>query len=99
MEDSDNYRFSKLKGSENYESWKVDATSALKAKGLWWVTSGKLEKSEIPDSKVTTAVKKEYVSTLLHWEDKNDRACGMITFSIEQGSRVHIVKIENAIQM
>jgi len=99
MEGSDNYRFPKLKGSENYESWKVDATSALKAKGLWWVTSGKLEKPEIPDSKATTAAKKEYASTLLHWEDKNDRACGMITFSTEQGPRVHIVKIENAIQM
>jgi transposase InsO family protein len=44
MEGSNSYRFPKLKGSENYESWRVDATSDLKAKGLWWVTSGKLGK-------------------------------------------------------
>ncbi len=64
--------------------------------GLWWVTSGKLEKPEIPDPNVTAAAKKEYASAINHWEDKNDRACGMINFSIEQGLRVHIVKIEDA---
>ena len=99
MEGSDNYRFPKLKGSENYESWKVDITSTLKAKGLWWITSRKLEKPVIPDSESKTAVKKEYVSTILNWEDKNDRACDVIIFSIEQGLRVHIVKIEDAIKM
>jgi len=46
MNGSDSYRFPKLKGSENYESWRIDATSALKAKGLWWVTAGKLGKPE-----------------------------------------------------
>ncbi len=49
MEGSDTYQFPKLKGSENYESWRIDAISALKSKGLWWFTSGKLEKSEIPN--------------------------------------------------
>ncbi len=34
-----------------------------------------------------------------HWEDKNDRACGMITFSTEQGPRVHIGKIVIVTQM
>jgi len=99
MESSDTYRFPKLKGSENYESWRIDATSALKAKGLWWVTSGKLGKPEIPQSNATTAAKKEYASAMNHWEDKNDRACGMIIFSTEQGPRVHIGKIEIATQM
>ncbi len=99
MEDSDNYRFPKLKGSENYESWKVDIISILKAKGLWWVTSRKLKKSVIPDSEFKTAVKKKYVSTILNWEDKNDRVCDVIIFSIEQEFRVHIAKIEDAIKM
>ncbi len=44
MGGSNFYRFLKLKGSENYESWRVDATSDLKVKGLWWITSGKLGK-------------------------------------------------------
>jgi hypothetical protein len=50
---------------------------------------GKLEKPEIPDPNVTAAAKKEYASAINHWEDKNDRACGMINFSIEQGPRIH----------
>jgi hypothetical protein len=49
------YKFPKLKGNENYESWKVEISSALKSKGIWWVTSGKLEKPEIPASDVTAA--------------------------------------------
>ncbi len=89
MEDSNSYRFPELKGNENYESWGVDATRALKAKGLWWFNSGKLEKPEIPDPNVTAAAKKEYASAINHWEDKNDRACGMINFSIEQRPRIH----------
>jgi len=96
MEGSDTYRFPKLKGSDNYESWGVDVTSALKAKGLWWITSGKLGKPEIPESKAATAAKREYASAINHWKDKNDRACGVINFSIEQRLRVHIVKIQDA---
>ncbi len=99
MKGSDNYRFPKLKGSENYESWKVDITSTLKAKGLWWVTSRKLKKPIIPNSEFKTAVKKKYVSTILNWKDKNDRACDVIIFSIKQRLRVHIVKIEDVIKM
>jgi len=96
MEGSDSYRFSKLKGNENYESWGVDATSDLKAKGLWWIISGKLEKPEIPDPNAMTAAKKEYASAINHWEDKNDRACGMINFSIEQRPGIHVGNIELA---
>ncbi len=57
---------------------------------------GKLEKSEIPDPNATAAAKKEYVSAINHWEDKNDRACGMINFSIEQKPRIHVDNIEIA---
>jgi len=96
MEGSDSYRFPKLKGNENYESWEVEATSDLKAKGLWWITSGKLEKPEIPDPNAMTAAKKEYVSAINHWEDKDDRACGMINFSIEQRPGIHVGNIEIA---
>jgi len=46
MEDSKNYRVPKLKGSENYESWKKNIISALKAKGLWMITSRWLKKSK-----------------------------------------------------
>ncbi len=99
MESSNIYRFPKLKGNENYESWRIDITSALKSKGLWWVTSGKLEKPGIPSSDATSTAKREYASDLLTWEDKNDRACGMITFSAEQGPRVHIGNIEIATEM
>lgn len=99
METSDTYRFPKLKGSDNYESWKMNIINALKVKGLWWVTSEKLKKSEISAFDVTATVKTEYKHELLHWEDKNDRACDMISFSIESELRVHISKIEIATQM
>ncbi len=93
MEGSDNDRFPKLKELRVMES------SALKAKGLWWVTSGKLEKPKIPESNASTAAKEEYATATHHWEDRNDRVNGMITLSIEQGPRVHIVKIEDVTKM
>ena len=92
------YKFPKLKGNENYDSWKVDIAYALKAEGLWWVTSGKLEKP-IPTGDLTPAAKEKHNSALLTWEDKNDRACAMIIFATEQGPRVHIGHIEVAIKM
>jgi len=99
MKDSNNYWFFKLKRSENYESWKIDIISTLKVKDLWWVILRKLKKSIISNSEFKTAVKKKYVSTILNWEDKNDRVCDVIIFSIEQRFRIHIVKIEDVIKM
>jgi len=37
--------------------------------------SEKLKKPEIPNLNATTAAKKEYVSAINHWEDRNDRDC------------------------
>jgi len=99
MKGLNNYRFSKLKKSENYKSWKIDIISILKVKDLWWIISRKLKKSIISSSEFKTAVKKKYVSTILNWKDKNDRVCNVIIFSIEQKLRVHIVKIEDVIKM
>ncbi len=66
MEGSETYRVPKLKGSENYEAWKEDINSALKAKGLWMITSGKLEKPEPLESDASTAAKKEYATAAHH---------------------------------
>ncbi len=99
MKDLNNYWFSKLKKSENYESWKIDIISTLKVKDLWWIISRKLKKLIISNSEFKTTVKKKYVSTILNWEDKNDRICNLIIFSIKQRLRIHIVKIEDIIKM
>jgi len=113
MEGTDNYRVPKLKGSQNYESWKEDMTSALQAKGLWMITSGSLEKPEAPESNsststestsavdapASTAAIKEYAIAAHYWADKNDRARGMITYHCETGPRVHISKITEATNM
>ncbi len=97
MEGSETYRVPKLKGSENYESWKEDITNALKAKGLWMVTSGKLEK---PKADASTAAASDVITTATHhWKDKNDRASDMINFSCEKGPRVHITKIDDVRKM
>ncbi len=53
----------------------------------------------IPQRDATTAEQKEYASDCRHWEDKNERACGLITFGTEEGPRVHIGNLENATQM
>jgi len=107
MEGSENYRVPKLKGSENYDSWKEDITSALKAKGLWMITSEWLKKPEAPESNsstaaasvVLTAARKEYATAAHYWADKNDRACDMITYNCEKGPRVHISKINDSTKM
>jgi len=66
MEGSKNYRVSKLKGSENYKSWKEDITNALKVKGLWMIISGKLEKSASLSFDASTADKKKYITDVQH---------------------------------
>jgi hypothetical protein len=71
MGGSNSYRFPKLKGSENYESWSVDATSDLKAKGLWWVTSGKLKK---PKSRNNSRFRKRSNKTCAHCERETPEA-------------------------
>ncbi len=48
--------------------------------------------SNNPNAKA--AAKKEYASAINHWKAKNERACGMINFSIEQGPRIHVGNIE-----
>lgn len=93
------YEFPKLKGIENYEKWSDDMTIVLKMNGLWWVTSGKLEKPVIPPSNATTADEEGYARELLEWEDKNMRACGMIKLSTERGPRIDIRDIEIATQI
>ncbi len=99
MEGSETYRVPKLKGSENYESWKEDITNALKAKGLWMITSGKLKKPAPLSSDASTADKKKHTTDVQHWEDRNDRASGIIGFSCEKGPRIHISKADNATKM
>jgi len=99
MEGSETYRVPKLKGSENYESWKEDITNALKAKGLWMITSGKLEKPAPLSSDASIADKKEYTTDVQHWEDRNDRASGIIGFSCEKGPRIHISKADDVTKM
>ena len=97
MDSSDNtYKIPKLKGNENYDSWRADIIDSLKAKGLWWVTSGKLIKPELPVGDITGAAINKHNDALLAWEDKNDRACGMIGLTVERGPRIHIENIEIA---
>jgi len=63
------------------------------------ITSGKLEKPVPLSSDASTADKKEYTTDVQHWEDRNDRASGIIGFSCEKGPRIHITKAESATKM
>ena len=97
MDSSDNtYKIPKLKGNENYDSWRADITDSLKAKGLWWVTSGKLIKPGTLTGDITERAKEKQDDAILAWEDNNDRACAMIGLTVERGPRVHINHIELA---
>ncbi len=99
MEGSENYRVPKLKGSENYESWKENIINALKVKGLWMIISEKLEKSASLSFDASTADKKKYITDVQHWKDRNDRASDIIDFSCEKRLRIHIIKAESVIKM
>ena len=55
MKDSKNYRVSKLKKSENYESWKKNIISVLKVKDLWMIISRWLKKSKASKFNASTA--------------------------------------------
>ncbi len=55
MKDSKNYHVSKLKKSENYESWKKNIISVLKVKDLWMIISRWLKKSKASKFNASTA--------------------------------------------
>jgi len=55
MKSSKNYRVSKLKKSENYESWKKNIISVLKVKDLWMIISRWLKKSKASKFNASTA--------------------------------------------
>ena len=55
MKDSKNYHVSKLKESENYESWKKNIISVLKVKDLWMIISRWLKKSKASKFNASTA--------------------------------------------
>ena len=93
------FKFPKLKGNENYDSWKVDISNALKIKGLWWVTSGKVKKPEISENELNAEAEKAYKEELLSWKDKNDRACALISITMERGPRAHIRKVKIATEI
>ncbi len=99
MKGSKTYRVPKLKGSENYESWKKDIINVLKAKGLWMITSGKLKKSTPLSFDVSTADKKKHITDVQHWKDRNDRVSDIIGFSCEKRLRIHIFKADNVTKM
>jgi len=55
MKNSKNYHVSKLKKSENYESWKKNIISVLKVKDLWMIISRWLKKSKASKFNASTA--------------------------------------------
>jgi len=63
------------------------------------ITSGKLEKPAPLSSDASTADKKKHTTDVQHWEDRNDRASGIIGFSCEKRPRIHISKADNVTKM
>ena len=90
MNSESHYRIAKLKGPENYDSWKEEIQSVLTLQKLWLVTIGK---ETSPAESTPTAGSKE---KLLAWEDKNARAIALIRLSCESGPRIHIKAMDQA---
>ncbi len=99
MKGSKIYRVSKLKRSENYESWKKNIINVLKVKDLWMIISKKLKKSTSLSFDASTADKKKHITDVQHWEDRNHRVSDIIDFSCEKKFRIHIFKVDNVTKM
>ncbi len=99
MKGSKTYRVSKLKRSENYESWKKNIINVLKVKDLWMIISKKLKKSTSLSFDASTADKKKHITDVQHWEDRNHRVSDIIDFSCEKKFRIHIFKVDNVTKM
>jgi len=99
MKDLNIYRVSKLKKSENYESWKKNIINVLKVKNLWMIILKKLKKSTSLSFDVSTADKKKYITDVQHWKDRNDGISDIIDFSCEKRLRIHIFKADNVTKM
>jgi len=99
MKGSKIYRVSRLKKSENYESWKKNIINVLKVKDLWMIISRKLKKLTSLSFNVLIADKKKYITDVQHWEDRNDRVSDIIDFSCEKKLRIHIFKADDVTKM
>ncbi len=92
------FRISKLKGAENYDSWKEEIQGILTLNKLWLVVIGKETSSTEPELTSSSSKEQEiYKEKLLAWEDKNARAVATIRLSCEPGPRIHIKGMENGV--
>ena len=96
MDDSDlpkGLRITKLRGPSNWATWKWDITVALRSKGLWRYVQPNpapttVAGQTVPAVTVTTTTPPTLTADEL--EDKNSKSLAIISFSIEDGQKLHI---------
>ena len=66
----------------NYLQWKSHMEDLLRSKGLYQITLGK-EKTSINDDKK------------VKWDNRSDKACGLIRISISPDLRFHLKEIDD----
>src|SRR5882672_8428944 len=72
-----------LLNESNYPTWSEDMQATLRGKGLWRLVSEQ-EKCHGSDTN-----KQE------EWDDKADKACGVLTLGVEQPQRIHFQPVKD----
>lgn len=87
----DSKHIEKLKGRENWELWKFQATIILQAKGAFTVATGKYKKP--------TVTKPEEVEEETEWLKKDAEAKKLIITTVERATLVHIMDCSTSADM
>ena len=86
----------KLKGTENYDTWKEELQDLLTLDQLWLVVSGRETSPTRPKGEATPKELEIYYEKKLNFDDKNARAVAVIRLSCESGPKIHIKDTQEA---
>ena len=93
--DNEVIRITKLKGIENWSTWKFQVSVTLKSNGTWDVVNGK---STLPEQGAGTS-SDAHVKAVMAWTKNDSVAQRIIATSVEEQPLLHIINCETSKSM
>ncbi|KAF7964387.1 hypothetical protein HWV62_8825 [Athelia sp. TMB] len=77
----------------NYAEWCINTKALLQSQKLWRLVSGTLKKPD--ETKFKSPPTEAQLSSLEDWEDRSERACGILSMSISPGQKPNITDCQD----
>ncbi|KAF7964777.1 hypothetical protein HWV62_3008 [Athelia sp. TMB] len=77
----------------NYAEWCINTKALLQSQKLWRLVSGTLKKPD--ETKFKSPPTEAQLSSLEDWEDRSERACGILAMSISPGQKPNITDCQD----